>query len=286
MSREGEGSMRKWLEEVWREARRVVIVEGGETGEPLDQRQVLAAIEDPDLLRLLHIWTTSGSLAGGICRCLGDLTLVVYDEGGRLVGSASVHPDRLSWERSRFQDDLLATNMVELRLLFSRMGVNGTSRALLDRLISALDLHEGEIQFRPRGDFDSLAGHRVPPSLARELVNFSGEEAASLDGQRVEQLARHMFEVEKDSETVIRQLFSWLGSATWPAEAIAGDGVLARRMLGEVREELVTQSLANISDSSELMGAVVWAAFREDDAVIMNTISSAVHTLLRGAQSA
>ena len=166
MRHESEASVRAWLETAWRGTRRVVIVEGGESDVPVTCRQEIETIADSEILGLLQEWTTAGSFAGDICRCPGDLALALLDGNGDLVGSASVHSDRVSWERARFQNDLIAVNMVELRLLFSRLGVDGSSRALLDRLISTLDLHEGEVQFRIRGDSNSLVSHVVPPSLA------------------------------------------------------------------------------------------------------------------------
>jgi hypothetical protein len=276
---EREASIRQWLNEAWAHVKRLEILQGGEDGPPVSQRQVIAVIDDHDAVRRVQGWTTSGEFAGDVCRCSGDLTLALYDAKNALLGSATLHPGRVSWERDRFRNDLL-TSEVALRLFLSHLGVDGASRSLLDRMISALNLHEGDVQFRPAGDAAALAAHRVPSALSEDLRQRSGEDAANLDQELVRRLTVRLIQAEGDSTRAVRQLFAWLGTATWPAEAIAGDGQLARRMLGELDPLLIAQVLPGLTDPSELMGAVVWAAFHDADAASMSAVGPAISRLL------
>ncbi len=70
------------------------------------------------------------------------------------------------------------------------------------------------------------------------------------------------------------------GRATWPAEALAGDGRLAQRLLSEFDPAVVQRVLPALTDSSQVMGAVAWAAERSADSAVMNAIAPQVSRLL------
>jgi hypothetical protein len=165
------------------------------------------------------------------------------------------------------------------------LGVNGASASLLDQLIPVLDLHESDVQFRRADDIHALAAHRVPPALAREMLQWSGEEAAGLDDASVIGLVDALQVASRPTQAV-REVLAWLGSVTWPAEAISGDGQLARRMLDLLGPEAVMQVLPDLSGTSEVMGAVVWAAFRAEDASVMTAMSAAIITVFASARGA
>ncbi|MCX4388229.1 hypothetical protein OG777_15000 [Micromonospora peucetia] len=268
-----------WLNEAWARVKRLEILPGGEDFPPLSRRQSIAVIDVGDDINRVRKWTTEGEFAEDVCRCPGDLTLALYDAGNLLIGSATLHPGRISWERNRFWNDLLASE-VELRLFLSRFGVDGASRSLLGHMISALNLHEGAVQFRPAGDVALTTARRVPSVLVEDLLKWPGDEAANLDRELVQRMTDRLIQAEEDSTKTVRELLAWLGTATWPAEAIAGDGQLARRMLEKLDPALMTQVLPELTDPFELMGAVVWAAYREDDAASMSAVEPAITQLL------
>ncbi|WP_159079615.1 hypothetical protein [Plantactinospora sp. BC1] len=276
-----EASIQVWLDEVWSRARRVVVLQGGEGEPPTGERQTLAVIEDGASLNRIREWTTAGEFVADICRCPGDLTLVLYDSESSAIGSASLHPDRVAWERSIFLSDLCGADLVALRLFLSGLGINGASGAVLDKLISVLNLHEGDVQFRRAGDRAELVARRVPLSLVDVLSLKSGEQAANLEQDLVERLTADLVRAEGSWHAAIKRLFAWLGSVTWPAEAVAGDGQLVRRMLDEFDAIAIARVLPELAGPPEVMGAVAWAAFRGEDASTMSVLGSAIIRLLR-----
>ena len=263
----------------------LTVRQGGEDDSvPVAQREVLAIIEEQGLLRTLKELTTSGRFAGDTCRCPGDLTLALHGASGDIVGSATIHSERISWERNRFQNDLITPQIYKIQLLFSKLGINGTSRILLDQMISRLNLHEGESQFRRSGDESALLARRVPLPLLGDLLNLSGEDAGNLDRESVRRLTELLVREAGESTVAVRQLFAWLGSTTWPADAIGGDGQLVRHMLDEFDSNLISRSLHVLADRYEVMGAVTWAAFRVDDAAIVASIQPALMGVLADSQ--
>jgi hypothetical protein len=225
-------------------------------------------------------WTTIGDFAGDVCRCAGDLTLVLYDATGAPIGSGTVHPHRVSWERDRFHNDLILANMVELQIFFAGSGIRGSSRSLLEPMMTALNLHEGEAQFRSAGDIEAYRVRRVPPALFDDLWQMSGQDAARVDQAAVDRMLTRLSETEPDPAKVVRELLAWLGTASWPAEAVSGDGQLARRLLTGVDQGIVAQVLPSLTDPSEIMGALVLAAFSDDDVPIARAIAPAVGRVL------
>jgi len=238
-------------------------------------RPVIASIVDSGLLVELRTLTTSGSFSGDLCRCDGDLTLTLHDAGDALIGSATLHPTAVSWERERFANDLDISHSSSLHLLLARAGINGASNRILGELLTVSGLHEGEQQFRPADDAEALVAHRVPAPLAEALSKVSGDAAGQLDQESVRRLTRRLVESEGDTRAV-RQLFAWLGTATWPTEAISGDGQLVRRMLDGLEPAVVERTLHELSTPSEVMGAVAWAAFLEEDAGVIGIIEPAI----------
>ncbi|QDY07269.1 hypothetical protein FJK98_08845 [Micromonospora sp. HM134] len=221
-----------------------------------------------------------GRFSADLCRCPGDLTIALYDADAALLGSASVHPGSLSWERNRFGLDLLILNSLDLELCFAKVGVQGASRSLLGQMIDALDLHEGEIQFRRAADPDALVRHRVPEALYGKLSELSGDQAAGVDQEAIDNLMVDLRRSETGDAALARQILAWLGTATWPAEAIAGDGQLARRLLAQLDPEVVETVLPSLSEPAEIMGGVVWAAHQSIDAPSVVALGPAIKRIL------
>ncbi|WP_433606384.1 hypothetical protein ACQP2P_29890 [Dactylosporangium sp. CA-139114] len=96
-----------WLDGVWASTHLVQIVEGGEAAGPLPGRAVLAELREPPALGALRALTTTGRFTGDICRCHGHTTVVLRGTAGEALACASLHAyGSVSWERSRFRNDL------------------------------------------------------------------------------------------------------------------------------------------------------------------------------------
>lgn len=271
----------RWLTWAWSRAHAVSILEGGEGAGLLAGRAVLARHLDGDVVERVRSLTTVGVFSGDRCRCDGDLTLALYDKEGALLGSASVHPHRISWERDRFQNDLiLGSAMPSLQIFLAESGIAGSSRSLLEPMISALNLHEGEVQFRPAGDLSALHARRVPQALVDDLREMSGREAAEVNQVEVDRMAAHLVRTEPDVAVVVRQLLRWLGYATWPGEAISGDGQLARRILAQVDSVVIADVARSVNEPAEVMGALALAALSNDDVALVTAIGPKVQRLL------
>ena len=272
--------LEEWILDAWRRVRVIKIFEGGEDGPPVLQRQALAVIDDLGVQTRIQKLATEGVLTGDTCRCPGDLTIALFDEADHLIGAATLHPGRVSWERASYGNDLIAPRIVQLRLLLAEVGINGTSKVLLEPLISALDLFEGDVQFRLAGDAASRSAQIVPAALLPALLRWSGDEAATLESEVVATLTSELVRAEGNVERAIVQLFGWLGAVTWPAEALAGDGLLARRMVERFAVTDVEAVLPTLGEPAAVMGAVVWAANRADDAAVIAALSPAIMKIL------
>jgi hypothetical protein len=272
-------AIRAWLDSAWSRARRLAVLEGGESDIPVARRRPLFETSEVTDLRAIGEWLTTGLFTGDICRCPGELTFALYDDRRETIGSGTLHGERVSWERRRFQNDLRIRSVAPLYVYLSKVGINGSSRALLGSMIEALGLEEGEIQFRPAADRDALAARRVPPGLHDEVADVSGDRAAKLDDNQVEKMLI-LLGADSDPPRAVHQLLAWLGAATWPAEALSGDGQLARRMLDRFDLGTIERVLQTVTDPHEVMGAVAWAAHREDDARFVTALGPAIERLL------
>ncbi|MFY1700954.1 hypothetical protein ACN28G_04285 [Micromonospora sp. WMMA1923] len=277
----GTSVLQEWLSGVWGGVQRLAILSGGEGLTPVAEREQLVLIEDKDSISKIRCWATQGDFTGDACRCPGDLTIALLDDAGVVIGAASLHPgNRISWERGRFHSDLVAPGLVYARLMFSQFGLVGASRAVLEQLISLLNLREGEVQFRPAGDTAAMSARKVPIVLFEMLEGCSGEEAAELDQDLIRRMNSRLLLAGGGEDERVRQLLAWLGSATWPAEAISGDGKLARRMLNELDPHLIQRVLCDLTEPVEIMGAVAWAAFRDDDSMVMGAVGAEIGRII------
>lgn len=275
--RQGLAELEEWISKVWSDAYRLEVLDGGEGDGPLAGRTVLAATVDSTLLRQLRSATTSGSFVGGICRCAGQLTLVLYASDGRILGSGSIHGGQtVSWGRDTFGNDLKVDDPAELSLALISLGVSGQASILLSRLLDVLDLHEGDVQFRPASECGSENGamrnRRVPSALWPELCVMSGEEVGGLDDVAVTRFRRRVINAYPDPVDRATKLLAWLGGITWPGEALSGDGVLVRHLLDDIDHVSVLLAARDGTDDAVLMGSMVWGAFLGDDVPLLSLV--------------
>ncbi|MFI5529781.1 hypothetical protein ACIA8O_14700 [Kitasatospora sp. NPDC051853] len=252
-------SVRGWWAEVWPQVAEVWVLTGGEGSEvDAPERELLAVIEDPVELAELRRLTTAGRFDDGICRCHGGLTLGLRGADGEGLGRASVHgTDRISWERSRFGDDLTIGDPLGLGMLLARHGLGGWLTHFVGELVGPLGLREGRPQYRQAGSGASgsrlLAARRVPPCLRPYLTGVSGIEAGKLPEEEVSRLRAVLAAEHPDGGERARLLLAWLGRLTWPIEAEHGEGLLVRRLL----EGLDPVAAAAAADAVVVAGGTV-----------------------------
>ncbi|MFI7490823.1 hypothetical protein ACIBXA_20820 [Micromonospora echinaurantiaca] len=264
-----------WLSEVWPRTRAVRVLDGGLDGGPLAERAVLAETRDPARLARMRRLTTVGRFTGDVCRCLGGPTLALYDAADTLLGSATLHGHgSVSWERSRFADDLEVAEPEALTLFLAECGVTGLLVDLLGPLVSALGYDEPPDgpQFRPAGASGVLAAREVPEVLRDDLVAVAGDDAAQLPEDRVRGLAERLTSVEPDPVARAGALLNWLGRLPFPTEALWGEGVLVRRLLAALPEGDIVAATASGTPVA-VLGAVNWAAHQPDDRAIAAAIT-------------
>ncbi|MFE5208531.1 hypothetical protein [Streptomyces sp. NPDC056600] len=120
-----EEAIRAWLEDVRSRAGAALLLAGGELGPPLDRRPVLAEVFDPGALAGLLALTTRGAFTGDVCRCLGSVTVALLDQDAEFTASASLHgTDTVSWERTRFRNDLTVADPAGLAAWLRRAGLD------------------------------------------------------------------------------------------------------------------------------------------------------------------
>ncbi|MEV4757564.1 hypothetical protein AB0J86_20965 [Micromonospora sp. NPDC049559] len=271
-----------WLPDVWAQTRTVRILDGGGDGGPLPERKILAGLADPAQLDRLRGLSTSGRFTGDSCRCLGNLTLALYDVDDRLLGNATVHGHgRISWERAGFADDLEVAEPTALALFLAECGVAGRLVGLFTDLVMALGYYEESDapQFRPAGVAAALADRQVPEALRAELVGVAGNVAAELPDDRVRELARRLTAAEPDGVARARTLLNWLGRLPFPTEALWGEGVLVRHLLATLPEPVIVAAAA-ADQATVALGALNWGVHQPDDRVIAAAIAPTLRRLL------
>ncbi|MET8065423.1 hypothetical protein [Micromonospora sp. NPDC005313] len=207
------------------------------------------------------------------------MTLALYDSDNAVIGSATIHGHgSVSWERSRFADDLDVAQPAALTLFLSECGVTGILVTLFTDLVMALGYYEQpkKPQFRPAGRPALLANRQVPQVLRDELVGIAGDTAAELAEDRVHELARKLAGAEPDPRARADTLLNWLGRLSYPTEALWGEGALVRRLLATLPESSITAAAAT-GEPTVALGALNWAVHQPDD----NTIATAISPTLR-----
>jgi hypothetical protein len=275
--------MADWLSDVWARTRTVWILSGGLADGPLDDRELLAELVDPDQLSRARELTTNGRFTGDICRCLGGPTLALYDVDDQILGSATLHGHgSVSWERDRFADDLDVAEPTALTLFLSECGVNGIlSSSLFTDLAKALGYYEKprRPQFRPAKLPATLAERQVPDLLRDDLVGVTGDGTAKLPDERVREFALRLAAAEPDPVARAGALLNWLGRLPYPTEAMWGEGVLVRRLLATVTDaDIVTAAAAG--EPVVALGALNWVAHQSDDRAVAAAIAPTLRRLL------
>jgi hypothetical protein len=281
--------MIEWLDDVWSRAHVAQIVEGGEDAGPIADRSVLAELRATTSITAARRLTTYGRFTGDICRCHGGPTIVLYDATQQVLATAGIHGHgSVSWERSRFRNDLLVSDPIELHLFLAEHGVPGRLTPFLGLLADLLDLHETDPQFRPAGQpgEQQLAKHGVPEVLRPILGPLTGQQAAELTTEQsgeVRRLFTSAFPAPVDAATV---LLSWLGRLSIPNEALWGEGVLVRQLLADLPSDDIAAAAAGRPTGEIAMGAVNLAMHAGDDGRLAAAIRPALHLLFPQPASA
>ena len=274
-----------WLDDVWARTVLVQVLGGGEGHCPLEDRPILGWIEDPEALSELRVLSTTGSFTGDVCRCLGSLTLSLHDADGGAVGHASLHGlDTVAWDRARFGDNLEVADPVGLALLLSRYGASRWLTRSSSRLARVLGLQEGRPQFRQAGHgragADLLAVRQVPLALRPALARVSGQEAADLPEEQVDELRQELVRACPNPDARSLALLAWLGSLPEPMEAEFGEGVLVRRLLEGPSPLASASGWGQPLEGKVALGVMRWAGSQSQEFPLADLLGPCLRTLL------
>lgn len=274
--------IRDWLGDVWSRTHVVQIVAGGEDGGPLAGRTVLAEIRSASSVDALRTLITAGHFTGDICRCHGGPTVVLRDASGQALASAGIHGyGSVSWDRSRFRNDLTVADPAGFHLFLAEQGVPHQLAMFQAPLTDWLNLHEGRPQFRPAGKAGRpyLAERGVPEVLHPMLLAVSGQQAGELPDAQVDDARRRFTAAMPSPVDRAMALLSWLGRLSVPCEATWGEGVLVRRLLAALPEADLTAASAAASSAHVVMGVVNTATYSEDNGMLALAIGPALRQL-------
>lgn len=275
-----------WLEDVWSRTRAVDTVEGGEDGGPIGERATLANLRDPSAVEAARALTTTGRFTGDICRCHGGPTIVLRDVTGQVIGSASLHGfGSISWERSRFRNDLIMADPVALHLLLAAHGASGQIASFLAPLAELMHLHEGRPQFRPAGKAGKryMAERRIPDVLHPLLLAVNGQQVGELSDDKFDEIQRRLTAATPSPVDRATILLSWLGRLTIPAEALWGEGVLVRRLLADLSRPDIATAADRADTGHAAMGAVNLILHWGDDGTLATAIGPTLRRLFPAA---
>lgn len=272
--------MIEWLDDVWSRSHTVQIVEGGEDGGPLPGRAILAELPGAASVDAARALTTTGRFTSDICRCHGGPTIVLRDAAGEVLASASLHGyGSVSWERSRFRNNLVVTDPAALHLFLARHDVPNQLALFLAPLADLLNLHEGRPQFRPAGKAGKryLTEREVPDVLHPILLAVTGQQCGELPDDKVDDVRRQLTAATPSPSGRAAILLSWLGRLSIPAEALWGEGVLVRQLLAGLTRLDVATAAAEVRTGHVAIGAVNLTMHSGDD----HTLTTAVGPTLR-----
>ena len=197
-------------------AHAVQIVEGGEDSGPLAGRGILAELPDAGSVDTARVLTTTGRLIGDMCRCHGGPTIVLRDVAGEVLASAGLHGHgSVSWERSRFCNDLVVADPGALHLFLAGLGVPDQLTSFLAPLADLLNLREGRPQFRPAGREGKryLIERGVPSALHPVLVAATGQQCGELSDTHVDDVRRRLTAATPSATGRAAILLSWLAGS-------------------------------------------------------------------------
>ncbi|MGX7671341.1 hypothetical protein [Plantactinospora sp. DSM 117369] len=281
--------MIEWLEDVWFRAHAVQIVEGGEDGGPLPGRAVLAELADAVSVDAARVLTTTGRSTGDVCRCLGGPTIVLSDIAGQVLANAGLHGHgSVSWERSRFRNDLVVADPAALHLFLAEHGVPNQLTPFLAPLAELLNLQEGRPQFRPAGRTGKryLTERGVPDVLHPVLVAVTGQQSGELSDAQVDEARRRLTATMPSPAGRAAILLSWLGRLSSPAEALWGEGVLVRRLLADLALPDVATAAAETRTREVAMGVVNLVMHSGDDGTLAKAVGPTLRQLFPPAPAA
>ena len=266
-----EREIKTWLECSWRKVKRLELVRcddfrqaGSDILASLNKRPDLDRIRDP---------TSTGKFAGDACRCHGGYSILLYDVNDLLIGEGNVcGGKRVAWNRSTYRNDLEISNPLGLIRLLIEIGVPGQSKILLPGILDTFDLHEVDGQIRkdlnpdvkppwiPSALWDAVCA--LPPDGVGVLAEGEGYLRALSGADAIDSVDPNQAEL----------LLRWLGYVPWPAEAMAGDGVLLQSRLTGVEEGVIVGLIRGNVDIRCSVGAAIWSTFVDDDIAILHCL--------------
>ncbi|MGC4755430.1 hypothetical protein [Micromonospora trifolii] len=274
--------MIEWLDDVWSQAHAVQIVEGGEDGGPLAGRETLAELPDAESVDTARALTTTGRFTGDICRCHGGPTFVLRDVAGEVLASAGVHDHgSVSWDRSRFRNDLVAADPAALHLFLAEFGVPDQLASFLAPLANLLNLQEGRPQFRPNGRTGKrhLIERGVPSVLHPVLLATTGQQCGELSDTQVDDVRRRLAVATPSGTARAAVLLSWLGRLSIPAEGFWGEGVLVRQLLADLTLPDIAAAATETRTGDVASGVVNLVMHSGDDGTLATAIGPTLRQL-------
>ncbi|MET8357759.1 hypothetical protein [Micromonospora sp. NPDC005171] len=271
-----------WLDDVWARAHAVQIVEGGEDSGPLAGRDILAELPDAGSIDTARVLTTTGRFIGDICRCHGGPTIVLRDLAGEMLTSAGLHGHgSVSWERSRFRNDLVVADPGALHLFLAGLGVPDQLTSFLAPLADLLHLQEGHPQFRPTGPEGKryLIERGVPGVLHPVLVAATGQQCGELSDTHDDDVRRRLTTATPAATDRAAILLSWLGRLPIPAEAFWGEGVLVRQLLADLALPDIATAAAETRTGDVATGVVNLVMHSGDDGTLATAIGPTLRQL-------
>ncbi|MER7894436.1 hypothetical protein ABTX15_32010 [Micromonospora sp. NPDC094482] len=231
---------------------------------------------------MARVLTTTGRFIGDICRCHGGPTIVLRDVAGEVLASAGLHGHgSVSWERSRFSNDLVVADPVALHLFVAGLGVPDQLTSFLAPLADLLNLQERRPQFRPTGREGKryLIERGVPSVLHPVLVAATGQQCGELSDTHVDDVRRRLTAATPSATDRAAILLSWLGRLPIPAEAFWGEGVLVRQLLADLALPDIAAAAAEARTGDVATGVVNLVMHSGDDGTLATAIGPTLRQL-------
>ncbi|GIE76592.1 hypothetical protein Aph02nite_25420 [Actinoplanes philippinensis] len=262
-----EARIRRELDDAWSRTVLVQVVAGGENGGPIDDRELLAEIDEPGAVGEVRALTTTGRFSGDICRCHGGPTIVLRDGEGEVVLHAGIHGfGSISWDRSRFRNDLDVSDPTALHLLLARHGVP----------------HQLALFWAPlTAHLKSRRAGKADPAAQPVLAEFSGRRAGDVPADRIEDARQRLAAAIPAPADRAAALLSWLGGLPAPGEALLGGGAVARALLADFSPADLVAAVTGADSAHAVMGVINLAMHGDDDPALAAAVAPILRRLLR-----
>lgn len=187
----------------------------------------------------------------------------------------------MSWDRSRFRNDLTVADPAEFHLFLAEHGVPHQLAMFKAPLTDRLNLHEGRPQFRPAGEAGRpyLADRGVPDVLHPMLLAVSGRQVGEFPDAQIADARRRLTAAMPSPVDRATALLSWLGRLSVPCEETWGEGALVRRLLADLPEADLTAASEAASSAHVVMGVVNTDTYSEGNGMLALAVGPALRRL-------